>query len=65
MPPLFVLAAVGAGVVVGYQLLKRVAASTSADVSETSQEQAEPKEPKNLGELELDRKSGVYKPRRP
>jgi hypothetical protein len=63
MPPLIILAAVGAGAVVGYQLLKRLAAATSADTSETSGEQPDVMEPKDLGALEFDPKSGVYKPR--
>jgi hypothetical protein len=63
MPPLIVLAAVGAGAVVGYQFLKRIVAATSADLPETSSEHPGVSEPKDLGALEFDPQSGVYKPR--
>lgn len=59
MPPLLILAAVGAGAMLGYRVLKALA-STKTDINN---EHPSDGEPKDLGKLEYDAQSGVYKPR--
>ncbi len=71
MPQLFALALIGAGAYAGYKWLsKQVQAANAAAVDAAEQmrraaEQAAGNAPKDLGRLEWDAQSGVYKPRGP
>ncbi len=70
MPQLVALAVVGAGLFAGYRWLSRVVTATAENVrkaeEELRQRAAEASgEPKDLGRLELDPRSGVYKPVKP
>lgn len=69
MPQVFVLAALGAGLYAGYRALMRVSEAWAAELkrsendsrSRASMTEAE----KDLGTLEYDPRSGVYKPSKP
>lgn len=69
MPPLILLAIVGAGCFAGYKLFSKLieqAKTPSAEELERNRRQARAATsqsgPKNLGELEWDDEAGVYKP---
>jgi hypothetical protein len=66
MPQLIFLAAVGAGAYAGYRFLKTIAQSVTADLEKATvetRERARAGDAKDLGVLEYDPKTGVYKPR--
>jgi hypothetical protein len=70
MPQLFALALLGAGAIAGYRWLARqaeaarvVAERAEAELRRASE--AATGTPKDLGRLEWDASSGVYKPREP
>lgn len=63
MPPLIALAVLGAGAYVGYRVVRGLAdelEKTAVRVRERSQAV----EPKDLGTLEYDPRTGEYRPRR-
>ena len=65
MPQLVVLAALGAGLYAGYKALMRVGARMAEDLKRTEDElraAAAASDEKDLGTLEYDPRSGVYKP---
>ena len=68
MPQLFALALVGAGLYAGYRWLTRAAAEITADLrtaeDELQRRAAGGALPKDMGELEYDPASGVYRPKR-
>jgi len=65
VPQLVVLALLGAGVYAGYRLLQRASRQIAAELRKASEELREaapaPVE-RDLGSLEYDAKSGVYRP---
>jgi hypothetical protein len=70
MPQLFALALIGAGAVAGYRWLSRqmAAAKVAAERAEVELRRAAEAatvKPKDLGRLEWDAATGVYKPRGP
>lgn len=63
MPPLFLLALVGAGCFAGYKLYSKLNAQADR-VRNTAKDAARKTVgPRDLGELEWDAKAGVYRPR--
>lgn len=66
MPQLLVLALVGAGVVAGYRLGKRLAAAPKVDQATSKDNAADPSnaaaETRNMGQLVKDPASGQYRP---
>jgi hypothetical protein len=69
MPQLFAIALVGAACYTGYRMLARLSAQMSADLKRAQDElkrraaaAAGDASEKDLGVLEFDPKSGVYKP---
>jgi hypothetical protein len=65
MPQLLVLAAIGAGLYAGARIVHRIAAGVAAEVEKAQQSaQAEPVAvpTKDLGRLEYDATTGVYRP---
>ena len=65
MPQVMLLAAIGAGVYAGYRALMRAAERLAAELTRTEAEarqRAESVAQKDLGTLEYDPRSGVYKP---
>lgn len=62
MPPLLVLAAVGVGAAIGLRLLKGVLGGED-NLREEASDRAREFEPKDLGSLEWDDASRVYRPR--
>lgn len=69
MPQVLLLIAAGAGLYAGYKWLSKELQSAVAE-AERSAEQARAQkdaavEPKDLGALELDASTGVYRPSRP
>ena len=71
MPQFFILAAIGAGLYAGYRVLANAAAAMAADMKRGEDEArqraaarhaASPAGEKDLGTLEFDPRSGVYKP---
>jgi hypothetical protein len=70
MPQLIAIALAGAGLLAGARWFARTAAAAVAE-AERRREQAEreaagwAQEPRDLGTLEFDSRSGVYRPRRP
>jgi hypothetical protein len=67
MPQLIFLAAVGAGAYAGYRFLKNIAQSVSESLEKATvetRERTRAGDAKDLGALDYDPKSGVYKPRR-
>jgi hypothetical protein len=68
MPQLIALALIGAGAVAGYRWVAKqmAAARVAAEQAEAELRRAAAgAAPKDLGRLELDSASGVYKPRKP
>ena len=71
MPPLVLLAAVGIGCYAGYKLFAKLIeqaqtpspAETERIRREARAATADRRETRNLGELEWDEKTGVYRPR--
>ena len=68
MPPFIILAAAGIGLYAGYKLLSKLVEQartpSTAEVERRRRETAAAMgNPKDLGELEWDEKSGGYKPR--
>ncbi len=61
MPQLILIAAVGAGAYAGYRWLKKIASEMRAATVE-SRDRTTAAQAKDLGSLEYDPKSGVYKP---
>jgi hypothetical protein len=67
MPHLLFLAAVGAGAYAGYRVLKSTIAGLATQMEEAKvevRERAKAKDARDLGVLEYDPQSGVYRPRR-
>ena len=68
MPQLAVLALFGAGLYAGYKVLTRVSGQIAAELKRAEQELKRRAEgspaAKDLGRLEFDPRSGVYKPAR-
>lgn len=67
MPQLLFLAAVGAGAYAGFRFLKSVAAGVATRMEEATvevRERAKATDARDLGALEYDPQSGVYRPRR-
>ena len=68
MPQLFALAVVGAGLYAGYRWFVRASEALKAEVQRAHDElQARSRGvalPKDMGELEYDPASGVYRPKR-
>lgn len=64
MPQLIAIALAGAGLYAGYKWVaaKAAAALAEAERARTAARQAQSGEPRDLGKLELDPVSGVYKP---
>lgn len=71
MPQLIALALIGAGAYAGFKWISKqmqaanAAAADAAEQMRRAAEQAAGGAPKDLGRLEWDAKSGVYKPREP
>lgn len=67
MPQLVVLALMGAGLYAGYRWFSRAAKEVTADIRRTEDElrrRAGMALEKDMGELEYDPASGVYRPKR-
>lgn len=67
MPQWVVLAAIGAGLYAGYRALMRVGGQLADDLKRSEEEvraRATAQSEKDLGSLEYDPASGVYKPAR-
>lgn len=68
MPQLFALALVGAGLYAGYRWFSRTAKEVTAEIRRTEEELRRRATggllPKDMGELEYDPASGVYRPKR-
>ena len=65
MPQLIAAALLGAGIIAGLRLVQRWAAAAGAAAADIDRPQSGPQsqiEAKDLGALEFDPKSGVYKP---
>jgi hypothetical protein len=65
MPQLVLFAALGAGAYAGFRWLKKTAAAMASDIraaEATARERQGAVAAKDLGTLEFDPKSGVYKP---
>ena len=69
MPQVIFLAAIGAGIYTGVRALMRITQSMAADMAARESEARQSAEPpvheKDLGTLEYDPRSGVYKPAAP
>lgn len=65
MPQLIGLALVGVGLMAGYKALRYIIAGSAGTTASAQQDEPSHGEAaiKNLGSLEFDRKSGVYRPR--
>jgi hypothetical protein len=66
MPQLIFLAAVGAGAYAGYRFLKTIVHTVAADLEKATvevRERTRSADAKDLGALDYDPQSGVYKPR--
>jgi hypothetical protein len=59
MPQIMALAFIGAGLYAGYRWVKGAASAVAEEITSKSQTAASEKD---LGSLEFDPKSGVYKP---
>lgn len=64
MPPLIVAVFVGAGVLAGIRVARRILA-THVDASTTRSDEMQPAIEKDLGHLELDPATGIYRPATP
>jgi hypothetical protein len=64
VPQVIALALLGAGVYAGYRWLARAARDLGADMRRTEQREAAGRIEKNLGALEYDPATGVYRPAR-
>ena len=64
MPQVIALALLGAGVYAGYRWLARAARDLGAEMQRTEQREAPGRIEKNLGALEYDPATGVYRPAR-
>jgi len=66
VPQLVVLALLGAGAYVGYRLIQRASRDIAAELRRVSEELSggspPPRGERDLGRLEYDAKSGVYRP---
>ncbi|MEL6297947.1 MAG: hypothetical protein AAFQ45_05200 [Pseudomonadota bacterium] len=61
--PIWLIALAGAGAYFGYRAVKSSAQLAADQRARRQQMRAKADEPRNLGELKLDEKSGEYRPR--
>lgn len=63
MPPLVLIAAIGAGCYAGYRLASKLLATASAEKPEVQRARTSRAPTRDLGDLEWDSKTGAYRPK--